>query len=479
MKLRIKWAAIFTECTSMQHFFLLRFFLSSLLKALILLVLTLSIKASHMPTLLEKILASGELRVVTIPGPNTLFDGHEGTAGFEFQLASDFAERLGLKLVLTEAESHEVLFDMLRSEEADIAASNLVVTPKRQQEFLFSPPYTSLTTRFYYRYGSNMPRSWEDIRGREIVVSGFSHHEERLQEMKQTYPWLKWQVDHTRRPYELMALVQQNDIDLTIMNSSTFLLNQGLFPKVRPALLINEDETLAWALAKNGDLSLYNTVELYFSMIARDGTLDDLQETYFTHLNELNSGGSNMFYQRIRTRLPKYRALFEEAADEYQLDWHLLAAMSYQESFWNPKAVSPTGVRGLMMLTQVTAKSLGIQNRSDPLQSVRGGAAYLAQQKSRLPETINEPDRTWLALAAYNAGFGHLEDARILTARYGGNPDKWRDVRKHFPLLMEKAYFSTVPYGYARGEETVNYVQRIRHYYAVLSWRSRMHMDKP
>ncbi|MCB1616530.1 MAG: membrane-bound lytic murein transglycosylase MltF, partial [Pseudomonadales bacterium] len=338
----------------------------------------------------------------------------------------------------------------------------------------FSPAYTLSNTRFYYRYGNGMPRSWEDVKGRDILISSHSHHEELLLSMKQQYPWLKWRVDREHKPYQLMQLVQNEQADLIVLDSNTFLLNQGLFPKVRPALQIGKEKPMAWAVTKNHDLSFYHAIAHYFSLIEEDGTLDNLKDIYFEHMSAMNSGGSNMFYQRIKTRLPRYEALFKKAADDFQLDWHLLAAMSYQESFWNPKAVSPTGVRGLMMLTRSTAGSLGISDRSDPEQSVMGGAAYFSSIREQLDSNIAEPDRTWLALAAYNAGLGHLEDARTLTQRYGGDPKKWADVKKHFPFLMQKTHYSTVKYGYARGEETVNYVQRIRQYYSILTWRSRM-----
>ncbi len=190
----------------------------------------------------------------------------------------------------------------------------------------------------------------------------------------------------------------------------------------------------------------------------------------FAHLESMQKGGNTLFAQRIETRLPKYKGLMYSAAQEHDLDWSLLAAMSYQESFWNPDATSPTGVRGLMMLTQETAKELAVEDRLDPRESIYGGARYFAQLRERLPASVTEPDRTWMALAAYNMGMSHLEDARVLTEHFGKNPNLWTDVKQHIPLLQKKRYYQYLRNGYARGNEAVAYVERIRQYHTILTW---------
>jgi membrane-bound lytic murein transglycosylase F len=173
----------------------------------------------------------------------------------------------------------------------------------------------------------------------------------------------------------------------------------------------------------------------------------------------------------IEQRLPSYRDWFERAGEKTGIDWRLLAAMGYQESHWNPDAVSPTGVRGLMMLTRDTMKLLGIEeDRNDAQASIEGGARYVAQVMDRLPERIRNPDRTWMALAAYNAGYGHLQDARILAREDGADPDKWVDVKKYLPRLSQKKWYSKARHGYTRGHEPVRYVENVRSYYDILVW---------
>lgn len=174
------------------------------------------------------------------------------------------------------------------------------------------------------------------------------------------------------------------------------------------------------------------------------------------------------FLKHITTRLPNYREEFQHAQDTTGIPWVLLASMSYQESKWNRHAISPTGVRGLMMLTRSTAADLGIQNRLDPKKSIAGGARYLSHLYSRLPHTIERPDRMYLALASYNVGIGHVRDARLLSRRLGKNPNQWDDLKEVLPLLAQKKYYKNLPHRYARGWEPVQYVTRIREYQKIL-----------
>lgn len=177
---------------------------------------------------------------------------------------------------------------------------------------------------------------------------------------------------------------------------------------------------------------------------------------------ELQPIERTIFLRHMRTRLPRYLVMFKHEARRHDLAWQLLAAQAYQESRWNPRAVSPTGVRGIMMLTRNTSSAYGIENRHDPRSSIRGGARHFARLLKRVPATIEEPDRTWVALAAYNVGMGHIKDARRLARQMGKDPDRWSSLREVLPLLAQKKYYRSLPYGYARGWEPVVYVKRIR-----------------
>ncbi|MDA9687475.1 transglycosylase SLT domain-containing protein, partial [bacterium] len=222
----------------------------------------------------------------------------------------------------------------------------------------------------------------------------------------------------------------------------------------------------------HSDDSLLNAANAFIDSYISSGKLAYLEQQLFAYIENFSVGDSQRLGQLVARRLPKYEQMFRATAQRFDMDWALLAAVAYQESHWNPKARSPTGVRGLMMLTMDTAREMNVSNRLDAGQSLEGGAAYLVKLKARLPKRIAEPDRTLFSLAAYNVGFGHLEDARVLTSRSGKNPDLWVDVRAHLPLLSKKQFYSTVKYGYARGNEPVLYVDNIQYYRTYLQLHS-------
>jgi membrane-bound lytic murein transglycosylase F len=174
------------------------------------------------------------------------------------------------------------------------------------------------------------------------------------------------------------------------------------------------------------------------------------------------------FRKHISSRLPAYRASFEAAGRETGIDWRLLAALGYQESKWRPHAVSPRGAQGLMMLMPQTATKMGVKNVFEADENIMGGARYLAYMKGRIPKRILDPDKTWLALAAYNIGIGHLEDARIITQMRKKNPDRWSEVRANLPRLSDPVWHTRVKRGYANGRETVQFVERVSQFAAIL-----------
>jgi membrane-bound lytic murein transglycosylase F len=265
-------------------------------------------------------------------------------------------------------------------------------------------------------------------------------------------------------------MVSDDIIEYTIADSNTLAINQRFLINLRSAFDIAEPQQLAWALAKTDDRSLLREVQKFFRKIKENGELTRLIERNYGHVDKFDYVGTRIYRRHIATRLPKYQNYFEVAGAMHDIDWRLLAAMGYQESHWDPNAISPTGVRGIMMLTLKTAKDLNINNRTDPEKSISGGAQYFRETKDRIDENIPEPDRTLLAMAAYNVGFGHVQDAREITSKLNKNPDRWADVKEALPLLAKRKWYKQTRYGYARGWEPVEYVENIRSYYDILKW---------
>ncbi len=420
--------------------------------------------------LLERIKESGKLKVLTRYDPTTYYEGPEGFTGLEYDLVRLFAKHLGVEVEFIVPYSFDQILSLISGGEAHIAAAGLTITEKRKQNMRFSLPYRRITEQLIYRSGTKRPKELTDLSDGILEVVNGSSHLGTLRSLKHQIPELDWNINTELSSYALLSLVNQGLIDYTIADSNQVLLIRRFYPKLYVAFDISEPRHLAWALPKSSDDSLYNITLEFFRTIKTDKTLDQLIERHYGHAGSLSYVGNCTFREHVIKRLPVYQTLFEQAGIEHGLDWRLLAAIGYQESHWRKNAVSPTGVRGIMMLTRKTAKQLGIRDRSNPVESIKGGARYFVQRKKTIPQRILEPDQTWMALAAYNVGYGHLEDARILTASRGGNPDKWMDVKESLPLLSSKKWYRKTKHGYARGMEPVVYVENIRNYYDLLVW---------
>lgn len=420
------------------------------------------------PTELETIQREGILNVVTVDSERTLVEKDGEVVGFEYELAKQFADRLGVKLRMYSVESIEQVYESINQGYASFAAPGIALNIHANH--LISPTYASSSTIALYRQGSAKPKTPKDLIGKKIAVIKDSPAEHWLTVTTQALPELTWEAISSPDIVSLFAALDAQRFDVLIASDHDYQAYQAYFPELRVAFSGLDNQEIGWLFTKSEDLSLYNKAVDFLSDDTTAEQISYLQEKYYSHQSRLDFVGAKTFKYHTRKRLPKYRETIEAAAEKYQQDYYLLAAIGYQESHWNPRAKSPTGVRGFMMLTRPTAKDMGVSNRLNANQSIEGGAKYFTRLHKSLPDRIQEPDRTWFALAAYNVGRGHLEDARILTEQGGKNPDKWADVKEFLPLLQDRRWYKKTKYGYARGYEPVIYVQNIRRYVDVLRW---------
>lgn len=422
---------------------------------------------------LDRILERGELRVVSRNSPTTWYTDKSGTTGFEYALAADFAASLGVELVMVPAYSLPDIFQRLDRDDADLAAAGLSLGDQRAADFPHSVAYAEDRPQVIYVSGTFRPREPEAMEGMSLVTLAGAVHNQLLEELRQErVPDLEWREIGAPDAMELLDMVNFGKAQLAIVPASEFAVQKGLYPRLKVAFDLGPPRELVWYLQPGGDQQrLLQRLNDFFEEGLTGGTLAALRKEQFSQGREVANISSRRFSRKIRDTLPEYQELIRKVAAEYQMDWTLLAAIAYQESHWDPLATSPTGVRGLMMLTEPTAEELGVKDRLDPAESLRGGARYLKILKRRLPERITDPDRTFLALAAYNIGRAHLEDARVLTQRQGGDPDLWSDVMLRLPLLESRKYCNDLKYGYARGQEAATYVRNIRHFHAILEWQ--------
>ncbi|MBC8948370.1 cystine transporter subunit [Xenorhabdus sp. TS4] len=415
---------------------------------------------------INKILARGELRVSTISSPLISLNSKNEPTGFDYELIKRFADYLGVKLVIKFRPNIKQLFDDLENDKTDFLAAGLIYNKDRLDQTRTGPAYASVIQQLVYRKGAARPHSFGDLKGKLIVTAGSAHVSELKKWKEKSYPELTWEETPHKNTQQLLEQLSEGKIDYTISDSLSLALQQRIHPNLAVAFDVSEENPLTWYLKRNSDYSLYSAMLDFFSMLTENGIMSRLQEKYFSHIGSFDYFDTISFIRAINNLLPTYQPIFQQYAGS--LDWQLVAAIAWQESHWDPQATSPTGVRGLMMLTRPTAEWAGIHDRLDPEESVKGGMAYLNYLMERLPKTISEDERIWFALAAYNMGYGHLLDARKLTAAQKGNPDSWLDVKTRLPLLSKKKYYANTTYGYARGYEAYRYVENIRRYYLSL-----------
>lgn len=413
--------------------------------------------------------ASGKLIVLTRNAPTTWYMARDGEpGGIEYDMVEAFASHLGVKAEYRIKETVPEILAALERGEADLAAAGLTILEAREEKFRFGPAYQEVTQQVVCRRDNVQPGSVEELVGLNIEILANSSYSQRLQTLKTTkYSALDWKETEDTTTEQLMQAIWEHKLDCTVADSNIVDINRRYFPELIAPMNLSRPQSLAWLMPRQGK-KLRSAVESWFKSYENSGRLASVLERYYGFFEAFDYVDIRTYIRRIDKRFPKYKGYFKAAAKEYGIPYLVLAAQGYQESHWDEAAKSPTGVRGVMMLTQSTAKALGVKNRLDPKQSIFGGAKYLAKMMVRFSDKVPEEDRIWLALAAYNIGRGHMHDAQVLARKLGLSPHHWRDIKQVLPLLAKKKYYKDLKHGYARGTEPLRYVQRIREYQHVL-----------
>lgn len=421
-------------------------------------------------TRLEELKQSGVLKVASVYGRTTCYTGPTGLVGYECELAQGIAASLGataeVLFVPTPADAVQAVLDG----RAHLAAAALTTGIAQRDQLRFSRAVDRAAPQLVFRMGNARPKTPADLEGRLLVSEG-AGHASRMTMLSAAAPGLKASTTNSFDAEDLLFQVASGELDYTIASSALVAINERYYPQIRTAFDVGEPEDVVLAFRSEDDRSLFDAAQAYLASISGK-ELARLHDRYYGHVDELDYFSAVQVANHMRSRLPRYRATFQSAGDRHGIDWRLLAAIGYQESHWDPSATSHTGVRGLMMLTNDTALRYKVANREDPVQSIEGGARVLADLLKVIPPEVPEPDRTWMALAAYNQGLGHLLDARQLTADRGGDNLHWVDVRDTYPLLSRPRWAKKTKYGFARGREAVDFVSNIRAYVDLITMLS-------
>jgi membrane-bound lytic murein transglycosylase F len=441
---------------------------------------------------------SNELVVMVRPGPAFYFTGPDGAlAGLDVELARRFAAEKRLPLRFTLADSAAQVLAAVANGEAHIGAGGLyrpLSLPRATaaaapgeagtESAQGTVPDVAWTTQvassepvLIYNSDGYKPANWAALNGETVAFvpdEGFAYE---IQTLRIANPEIKWDALALPSVASLVSQVSDGTIGYAIVGSLAASLARNIYLDFDVAFTAGGKRDIAWAVPPRFK-DLQRDLDAFLFRLRRDGTLARLTDRYMPNPRQIQRIDAGMLRDRIRTVLPGYKALFHDAQEKSGIEWRLLAAIAYQESQWDPAATSATGVRGIMQITEDTARHLGLANLMDPAENVVAAARYFRDLKAKLPLRIQEPDRTWLALAAFNIGLGHLEDARILAQQQKLNPDLWSDVKKVLPLLALPEYYQSAKLGYARGGMPVAFVDRVRGYYDVLPAHTAPHRSR-
>ena len=413
------------------------------------------------------------------PGTTTWFVGADGNgAGIDYDLAQLFAHKHNRAIKILPAEHPAQLMSATASGHAKIGAGGLVRpiakgAPAKDDKVLYSTGYSSVEPVLIYNADGFKPESWSDLGGETVGIVEASGLDAMLDDIRPAHPDIKWHSLALPSADPLIEQVADGSLSYAVVASTEAAAARNVYLNVDVAFTVGPKQDFVWVLPP-GETKLRDEVNAFFQDVKRDGSLQRLMDRYFGHTRRVERADATLFQERMRTILPLHRASFRQAQDATGIDWRLLAAIAYQESHWDPLAISETNVRGMMMLTEETARRLKVTDRLDARQSIVAGAHYVAELKRFLPQRIAEPDRTWIALAAFNVGVAHLEDARLLAVKRKLNPDSWSDLKKTLPLLARPDVAEGTKYGFARGGQAVVFVETVRAYYDLL-----LRLEKP
>ena len=394
----------------------------------------------------DQVLETGKLRVLITDEPDSQYIFDKQHYGFEYEILNTFAESIGAELEL-EVVPYGELFTRLDNGVADIAVGGILDSSFVRRVSTPTIAWYQAQTTVVYQRGTKRPKKVEDLAGESVLTSARYYE---IDELKA----LNLKDDH-RSEYDLLSAVALGKERYALSTNYRARNARHYLPELNRSFILPETLGVVWALPKRHDVKLMNAVNQFLEEILRDKLPETLAENYFKLPKRLHTYDALAIHKGIQSVLPNFEYAFRKAARQGDIDWQLLAAIAYQESHWSNDAESPTGVRGIMQLTNKTAEFLGIEDRLDMSKSIGAASRYLLFLKSRIPESVKEPDRTWFAVAAYNRGLQHILFA-YKKARQDGlaDPQKWSTINGLLPMLYGEPS--------ARGVQTQKYVERVQ-----------------
>jgi membrane-bound lytic murein transglycosylase F len=420
---------------------------------------------------LGKIKQSGKLRLITNLSETTYYLYNNTPMGFEYDLASKYAQYLKVDLdIITPGWNN--LINYLETGKGDFIAAGLTITKDRLNQVNFSIPYLKVQQRLINHSDKDKIENIKGLAGKTIHVRRGTSYHNRLKALRKTGLDFHYILHDNIATKEFIGMVARKEIDYTIADSNIAFLTRRYYPDIRVGISLEQQESHGWAIKKK-DVELQKSINQFLVKAEEDGTLDTIYNKYYNDMTVFDYYDITMFHKRIENRLPRYKDIIIEQAKRYNLDWRVIVAITYQESHFQPLAKSYTNVRGLMQVTMDTAKEMGITNRLDPYQSIMAGSKYLHILHNRFDDIEDSYHRLIFSIASYNIGYYHIRDAQNIAELKGLDKNDWYSIKQVLPLLTKRKYYNATEYGYARGYENVNYVTKILTYYDILKQKEK------
>lgn len=426
---------------------------------------------------LPKIKERGELRAITIYSATSYFIYKGKPMGYEYELLKHLADYMDLKLKIVVAKDINKIFDLLNSGKGDIAAAGLTITKERNKKVDFTEYHNTIRQVLVQR----KPPNWRRMKKHEIdemlirnpiELIGEKVH---VRKASSYYPRLKnlseeiggdikiIEVPGNVTTEKIIKQVADGKIDYTVADENIALINEAYYPILDVETPVSFPQRIAWAVRKSSP-KLLVVVNRWINEMKKEVDYYVIYNKYFKNQRAYRERLESEYFSISGGNISGFDDIIKQYADTLGWDWRLLASQVYQESRFNPKAKSWAGAVGLMQMLPETAREYGAKNLYNTRENLKAGAKYLKWLLNYWEDIDDETERIKFAMASYNCGFGHIEDAQKLAEKYDGESDKWTgQVNRYILKLSEKKYFNdeVVQYGYCRGEEPYNYVREI------------------
>ena len=398
--------------------------------------------------------------------------------GYEYDLLSRLAKKLGVDLEIIITTSLEEAFSMLQRGEGDIVAHNLAITRERQEKIAFTLHHNEVRQVLVQR----KPKSWRnmtvdaidkqlirnplELAHKEVHVKKASAHAARLRNLSDEIgsEILVLEQDASVEVEALIRKVADGEIEYTVADENVARLNAAYYANLDVNTPISFSQRIAWGVRKNAP-DLLQAVNSWIKEIRKTSDYAVIYNKYFKNRTNMKMLATSHYSSISGNKISPYDKHIKAAAKKIGWDWRLLAAVVYQESKFNPEAESWMGAAGLMQLMPETAEIFGAEDPLDPHQNIMAGASYLQWlDKFWADEVPDRDERVKFVLASYNVGQGHVLDARRLARKHGKDPAVWEGSVAYFlERKADPAFYNdeVVKLGYCRGGEPVRYVKNI------------------